>query len=166
MECGIESDELSSSHGANSFIHNFKFSVNCRRRIGGVATMNCCWITRWNPHYIYILLAVRFLSFFLWFCPRDGIRFLVFYLFSFNTFFGVYNLTNFHLSSINSVRIFPFNTKFSMNNQTYFMHGFAKVFSFFNLNKNPFSICKIKFCWNLKLKMCRKGFNKIQRILL
>jgi len=38
VECGIKSDELSITHGANSFIHNFKFSVNRQRRIGGVAT--------------------------------------------------------------------------------------------------------------------------------
>jgi hypothetical protein len=25
VECGIKSDELSKPHGANSFIHNFKF---------------------------------------------------------------------------------------------------------------------------------------------
>jgi len=43
---GIKSDELSKPHGANSFIHLFIFSVNRQRRIGGVATENCGWITR------------------------------------------------------------------------------------------------------------------------
>jgi hypothetical protein len=38
VECGIESDELSILHVANSFIHILIFSVNRQRRIGGVAT--------------------------------------------------------------------------------------------------------------------------------
>jgi len=38
VEYGIKSDELSISHGANSFIRYLKFSVNRQRRIGGVAT--------------------------------------------------------------------------------------------------------------------------------
>jgi hypothetical protein len=40
VECGIESDELSKPHGANSFNQYFIFSVNRQRRIGGVATTN------------------------------------------------------------------------------------------------------------------------------
>ncbi len=46
VECGIKSDELSKPHRANSLIHNFKFSVNRQRRIGGVATKNCGLINR------------------------------------------------------------------------------------------------------------------------
>ena len=36
MECGIESDELSKPHGANSFIQHFKFYTNRLRGIDGV----------------------------------------------------------------------------------------------------------------------------------
>jgi len=60
VECGIESDELSKLHVANSFIHNIIFPVNRRRRIGGVATTKNSWITRKTPHYIYILLSPVF----------------------------------------------------------------------------------------------------------
>jgi hypothetical protein len=38
MECGTKSWRLSKPQEANSFIQNFKFSVNRQRRIGGVAT--------------------------------------------------------------------------------------------------------------------------------
>ena len=133
-------------HGANSFIQYFNLLANRQRRIGGVATTSRSTKNRWNPHYIYTLLPVRFSLFlFLWFCPRDGIRFFVFYLFGFNTFFGVYNLTNFHLSSITSVWFSPWSTKFWIKNQICFKHGFAKIFSFLTAQKNLFSICRIQF---------------------
>jgi len=35
---GLKVQNFQPAHGANSFIHNFNFSVNRRRRIGGVAT--------------------------------------------------------------------------------------------------------------------------------
>jgi len=59
VECGSESDELSSSHGANSFIQYFKFSVNRQRRIGGVATTCRSPKNRWNPHYIWHFVCAQ-----------------------------------------------------------------------------------------------------------
>jgi len=42
--------KLSEPHVANSLIHNSNFSVNRRRRIGGVAITNNSWIPHGNPH--------------------------------------------------------------------------------------------------------------------
>jgi len=47
---GLKVQNFQPEHGANSFIHNFNFSVNRRRRIGGVATTSSSPNKRWNPH--------------------------------------------------------------------------------------------------------------------